>query len=571
MKIENALTPKDVLDTLRNDVDIGSANFLDKLYQLHPNKDAEFIYLQQEFNLPGGGCYSSFSLEDVCYLRQVLASWYHLLGIRAEDVVTICVSDGIAPFLHYIALSSLGAVASIINPRMPHEMAVQYMSANRLNILVVDRKVSEVSNFVSEMSSSPQNEIKIINFDESFLEVFSENDISAGLPKVWPLTPNDGTLVMLSHTSGTTGVSKAVRFEHRQFFMGKRARIGRFAESEEERFLSALPQSHSSAISHIETAIIHGIPTFILGDCVGEAVVQAIREFRPSTVAAFPQTYVSLVQEGLAKNSLSSVNRWFSMGDAMHREHIRIILNSALNSRFIDSFGSSELGMALFRKVSTQEKLTPNRCVGRPVDICVAKILDPETGQECSRGDIGLIGVRSPTITPGYWLRDDLTEKSWRNGYFLTGDVGFIRDEELYLIDRRADVISSKTSKVHTLLFEETLQELNGVCDAFVVGEEGNSSLFIMLLLEKNCDRNTALYTEMVKRYLGDTYEDFDHIVVATTKDAGSIPTGATGKVLKSKLRQQARALIDGKWNSELSNRIDYELIHSSVEAEEVV
>ncbi len=538
-----------VQHTLRNDTTLGSGNFLDRCHALNPSRDIEFVFLETPVRLPNRKEYQSFSLDTFMEARRCLASWYTHLGVDAGDVITICVSDGIMPFLHYLALTSLGAVASIINPAMAPEMAKAYILNNQLKRLIVDNDVIEKTKIVNEISRDPDPlNCEVINYshaNESYLET---------IPNWWPYQHQDASLVMLSHTSGTTGVSKAVKFEHRQFFMGKRARIGQFAESVDERFLSALPQSHSSAISHLETVVMQGIPTFVMSNTTGLPVRDAINKIRPTIVAGFPQTYASLVQAGIEPNEFASVKRWFSMGDAAHSDHIRRVLIGAPESRFIDSFGSSELGMALFRKISTIDNIAACRCVGRPVEVAVAKVLNVDSGEELAAGETGYLAIRSPTITSGYWNNPEVTARAWCNGYFLTGDVGFCKDGDFYLIDRAADVIASPNGPIYTLMLEEEAQQVDGVCDASVVGvasdtTEKDQVLAVVLLDHGENDNAETLGNQVWQALHKATKSKFGElgdrdITVVVANDSSSIPVGATGKVLKRRLRQDYPNII---------------------------
>ncbi|RKP46029.1 AMP-binding protein [Trinickia fusca] len=545
--VDSAMLPADALAALRADASLGSANFLDLCFALSTAKEVEFLHLDKPVRYADGTTVHSFSLDTLQTYRKALAEWYVQLGVEQDGVVAVCVEDGIAPFLHYLAVTSLGATIALINPGMPAEVGAAYMRENGFGRLVVDAHTLASSAFVQQW--------KVLNEEQGIVDVTSAPlRRDAQVPGWWPLAPQDSTLVMLSHTSGTTGVPKAVRFEHRQFFMGKRARIGRFAEGPDERLLTALPQSHSAAISHLETAVLHGIPTYVLGTQEGDAVREAIRAFAPTTVVAFPKSYMLLVEGGVVENEFASVRRWFSMGDAAHQSHTRRLLTGAPHSRFIDAFGSSELGMALFRSESTADAIAPQRSIGRPVDIAVAKILDPETGDEVQPGQIGLLAVRSPTVTSGYWNQPARTASAWRGGYFLTGDVAYCKDGDFYQIDREVDVVASPAGPLHTLLLEEIAQQVPGVCDVAVVGVEGDDAsdplLLALVLPERQTEESAETVAARVLDALrgalearGQALAD-DAIAVAVVRSLSFLPLGATGKVLKRLLRHSAPSIL---------------------------
>lgn len=533
--------------TLRSDTTLGSGNFLDRALIVSSRPDDEFLWLDHATVLPDGSRYESFTLRTLDEARRRLAAWYLHHDTRPHDIVAVCVSGGIAPFLHYLALTSLGATAALVNPAMPCETLEEYLRHNRFERLTSDAQVLAKSRLREHVAS--------LRPHCALLDASAPTPKAAAhaLPTWWPYEHPDSGLVMLSHTSGTTGVPKTVQFEHRQFFMGKRARLGMFTEARDERFLSALPPSHSSAISHLETAILQGVPTMVVSDAVGAGVREALHAFRPTMVAAFPQTFAALLEEGVAPGEFCSVRRWFSMGDAAHESHIRRILVGSQGARFIDSYGSSELGMALFRSVSTRDAVAPRRSIGRPVDVAVAKVLEFHTELECQPGSVGLLAVRAPTITPGYWQSRDATAQSWRGGYFLTGDVGFCRDGEFYLIDRAVDVIASAAGPLYTLSLEEELQQVPGVCDASVVGSEKTEGepqrVFALVLLDSDARAHAEHLGQRVWDVLHRAVQlsrgalPRDHVVVIVMKDRTFVPLGATGKVLKRRLSRELAAL----------------------------
>jgi len=532
---------------LRSDTKLGSGNFLHRCIVVSQTQSAIFLYLEDPVTLPDGKTYNCFSLSDLVDVQRTLAIWYRGLGISVGDVIAVRVADGILPFLHYIALTSLGAAPAFINPSMPADVAAVYIERNGLKILVSDETILGCASLTFHVAAHCPDCVVVYTYSMRPASCDS-------LPEWWPFEPHDNTLVMLSHTSGTTDIPKAVKFAHRQFFMGKRARLAQFAEALDERMLSALPQSHSSAISHLETAVVQGIPTLVLTRATGEGVRAALHSFAPTIVAAFPQTYAWLAESGVASGEFASVRRWFSMGDAAHVAHIRRVLTGSPQASFIDAFGSSELGMALFRSVSTLHNPAPVRCIGRPVDVAIAQVLDPETGEELPEGETGLLAVRAPTITPGYWRRLDMTLEAWRNGYFLTGDVAFQRNGAFYQIDRVSDVMKLVGGAVHTLPLEEELQQIEGVSDVSVVGAPlvgiSEPTVCVLVLPEpKHEHAAKAISLRVLSAALRSPcffgHAGLPRLIVAVAANRAAFPLGSTGKVVKRHLRETFAALLD--------------------------
>ena len=149
---------------------------------------------------------------------------------------------------------------------------------------------------------------------------------------------------------------------------------------------------------------------------------------------------------------------WFNTGDAAHEAHIRALVPHGSHqtigqdlqrrrvdgSVFVDGLGSSEAGYSVFHNRHTKDTSAYSRCVGKPISFAEAAVL-AEDGTPLPPGRIGRLGLKSPTLTPGYW-NDSLTWNRMRlGGYWLTGDLAH-QDEEgnFYHLDRAPDAIRTR-------------------------------------------------------------------------------------------------------------------------------
>jgi acyl-CoA synthetase (AMP-forming)/AMP-acid ligase II len=99
---------------------------------------------------------------------------------------------------------------------------------------------------------------------------------------------------------------------------------------------------------------------------------------------------------------------------------------------------------------------------GRPLENVKIKILD-ENGNEVSDCVIGEIALQSDCMLTGYFNRPNLTEKAFRDGWYLTGDYGFLYDGELYVSGRKKDMIIVGGKNVYPQDLEALTYEVPGV------------------------------------------------------------------------------------------------------------
>ncbi|MGH8032932.1 MAG: amino acid adenylation domain-containing protein [Luteimonas sp.] len=132
-------------------------------------------------------------------------------------------------------------------------------------------------------------------------------------------------------------------------------------------------------------------------------------------------------------------------------------------------------------------------------------IVDPASGDECAAGHIGEIWLRGPSVTQGYWRRDELNRESFgalrgdgAGPWLRTGDLGFVQDGELYVTGRLKDLIIIRGRNFYPQDIEAVVQQafpaLRAGCGAcFPVVHAGEETLVLMQELERSAIRHADL------------------------------------------------------------------------------
>lgn len=522
--------PQSVREALYADPALGIGNFLFKVLAQKVDSQGVLFSLEQPFITPRGSRFTQLSLNDVHQAVGELAAWYRSLGVREGEVVLTYTSEGISQFLHFLALTSLRAIPAPVNCRMRPEITLLYHQKYRFQWLIYDRHEHS-----QELESLAAGQTVIHACDR----------VNTSLPvhpaSGWPARYDQDETVMICHSSGTTGVPKAVLFGHQQFFHGKRERLLQFLQADAERMLSALPHSHSAGISYLMTAVLLGIPTRVLSELASPWLGGQIQAFEPSIMVGFPQSYAALAQSRPQGNAFPWLRRFFNTGDTAHESHIHTLLEAAPNAAFHDGFGASELGMALFSKVSRRGRIASGRCVGKPVSFAKARIEDEE-GRMLPPGQVGYIAIQSPTITGGYYKDEGLTARCRRpDGYWLTGDVGYLDAEGNFVhLDRAVDIIRSAQGPIYTLQQEENILGSCPVDDITVIGVplSPRCSEMVVAVLRVPAQQASAA-CQKVADTLRQHLPAGAPMAVVNLADACPLPTGATGKALKRVIRDR--------------------------------
>jgi acyl-coenzyme A synthetase/AMP-(fatty) acid ligase len=370
-------------------------------------------------------------------------------------------------------------------------------------------------------------------------------------PQPYSWYPTDP--VAITHSSGTTGLPKAVVHSHASLFAAIRYRLTLPRPQGTDRLLSAMPCPHAAGLIVTNLGLCYGGEVAMVSKQTGPGVLEAIERWRPHSVIGFSATWPDLVKADLPKHDLSSVALWWNTGDCAHEAHIRRLI--ACGSRevvgrggrervpgsvFVDGIGSSEMGHSHFFIQHSADTNRYGRCIGKPHSFAETAVLGPD-GEELPPGQVGELGTKSATLSLGYWNDSPRTYRTRVRGYFLTGDLVY-RDEEgyYYHLDRKADSVDlGGGARLYTSASEERiLANCPDVLDCTVVALRDGDRVVTDVLLVLEAGADPALdRTDRVRDALAPE-------VAATLRqvlpvDDENIPVTPTGKVRKFVLRQR--------------------------------
>jgi 3-aminoavenalumate diazotase len=515
---------------LRLDPALGAGNYLHLAHRTNPRLDVPVLFCDRAYRALDGTEHEQLTIAGLKAEVDALAAWYLSLGVARMDPVAVYLDDGVEYLLHYTALTAVGAVPLVINGAMAPEIASALIE-----------RMEAVGLFTDATHEAA------LSIDLRFVATAERaHPVEDELPAWYPFTHDDGDPIMITHTSGTTGVPKGVVLRHGGFFHGIRHLLGLATAPGTERILSSLPSSHNSAIAYAMHAVLNGFQMMIVSDRGGEHVLGLIERFTPGTVISFPHTYVQMVEADMDAFDLESVSLWLCSGDGSHQPHIEELVrhghhyrgeNYVEGSQYVDSLGSSEMGHTLFRNVHTTRTDNYDRCIGMPQTWVEATVLDPD-GNELGPDQVGLLGVRAPSVTEGYWNDSANTYRSRLRGFWLTGDLAF-RDERgaFYHVDRSVDSITTTDGPLYSLQTEELLlKRLRDIDDCVVIGipDGDGHEAPVCLARSKTAAADLLARANEVQGELGRP-----RLRALRVVDADDIPVGVTGKVLKAQLRRR--------------------------------
>jgi acyl-coenzyme A synthetase/AMP-(fatty) acid ligase len=533
------MTVQSVRARLAGDRELGSGNVLTTLVAHRIGLDNPALTFDTEIDgvLPA---WRALSLRELDERVRARAATLHALGIGRRDPVAVSASRGADVLLTFFALTRLGAIPALLNAKVPPELAALFLSRLRAVAFVADAS----------------RRAELAGHDIGIPRVLEIESLGAGDPTAAPpaYRHHSDDPVAITHSSGTTGVPKAVVHSHESMYAAIRHRLRMPKAQGSERMLSALPVPHVATLIAVNLALSNQSELLVLSGQTGPAVLDTIETWRPSGVLGFAATWADLAHHDLSARDFGSVALWWNTGDCAHEAHIRRLVavgNRVVatsqgrvtrpGSMFIDGLGSSEMGHSHFFITHTLQTQRYGRCVGRPHTFADLKVFDPD-GNELPVGEIGELGTRSPTLALGYWNDSVTTFRTRLRGYFLTGDLVY-RDAEgyFYHLDRLVDSVELDGGKrLFTAMSEERiLAACQDIVDCTVSAVREDGRVVTDVLLQLAADADVLADADRRARVLAALDPDVATTVrqVSVVADE-SIPHGPTGKVRKFRLRE---------------------------------
>ena len=297
---------------------------------------------------------------------------------------------------------------------------------------------------------------------------------------------NNDDIANILYTIGTTGDSKGVILTHGQFHAAIIANDECVDVNEHDRVMNFLPYTHIFergwailCLSEGATLIVNTHP---------QEVQQSMRETHPTCMSSVPRFWEKVYQGVMEKiDHASSVQRklfhhalavgrkhnieYLSLGKkppiALHLEYE--LLNRTVfslvrkelgleNAHFFPTAGAAvsehveefvhSIGLNMIVGYGLTESLATVSCDHLNKPYTVGSVGRPINGIDIRISDEGEILLKGPTITKGYYNREDLTRQAFtEDGYFRTGDAGYLKNGELFLKERIKDLFKTSNGK----------------------------------------------------------------------------------------------------------------------------
>lgn len=306
--------------------------------------------------------------------------------------------------------------------------------------------------------------IQLIGMGASFEQFIAGADTQEPVAEV---ASEDGLIIL--YTSGTTGTPKGALISHRAMIARGLLMRADWSIRRSDGFVAWSPLFHMASADPTLATLLQGGTVSIVPGFSPSGIVDALSQHDVGWLVLMPGMIERLIEElEHRKPPLRRVAAAGCMANLVPADQI-IKICRLLNAPFLNSFGSSETGIAPVSGNWIEPGEHPGDLGKRQSSSCEIKLVDDD-GKLVTEGQIGEICLRSPLLFTGYWNDDAATENVFQDGWYHMGDA-FYRDAtgNLHFADRKKYLIKSGGENIYPAEIELLLRNVDGISDAVVV------------------------------------------------------------------------------------------------------
>lgn len=416
-----------------------------------------------------------------------LADGLRGIGLHRSDRVGIYLETSVRQALSIFGVSQAGGVFVPINHLLfPEQVAHVARDCQMRGLITTRERLAALSPVLAQIpslefvmvagdSDDGQNEVRQNVYE--LVEMFN----SGAYPCQRELNIGKDLAAIL-YTSGSTGKPKGVMLSHEQVMAGSSIVSDYLEIVSSDRIVGVLPLSFDAGMNQLMTAVQQGGTYVPMTFVFAREIVNLIKRERITGMAGVPTLWSLMAQpsSSLEKESPEHLRYISNTGGRMPQTVLANLRRQLPSTKIFLMYGLTEAFRSTFLPPAELDRRPTS--MGKAIPNTEILVVDDQ-GRPCMAGEVGELVHRGPTVSMGYWGKDELTAKVLKPHPFLPPELGnnekvcysgdlVTMDEDgyLYFVGRRDNMIKSSGFRISPNEVEEILFQSGMLREAAVIG-----------------------------------------------------------------------------------------------------
>jgi fatty-acyl-CoA synthase len=497
-------------------------DYLNRAVLVYPNR----VAVVDEPGTPGS--LGAFTYESFGKRVRSFARKLEDLGLAPGDRVAIVSPNSGRFLISFWGTSQYGRVLVPINFRLNQEEIGYVIAHSGAKVLLVDPDQYEVC------KNLPVDHIVVM---DGVQDAGWFDEIAEGAPEPTRWEADEDASATINYTSGTTARPKGVQITHRNAWTNAAIFGWHTSVSDRDVYLHTLPMFHCNGWGQVYAVTGMGGTHIVLRKVDGEDILSRVQRYGVNFMCGAP---------AVVAMTLDAATKRRAAGEGIPGKFLvrMVVAGAPPPSKTIERV-ETDLGwefIQIYGLTESSPLLTINRTRSEWDDLDA-----PARAKELSRAGAPAIGVdikispdgevlaRSNHVFEGYWEQPEESAKALQNGYFHTGDGGYLDGAYLVIADRKKDVIISGGENVSSIEVEDCLFQHPAVVECCVIGvpdEKWGETIKALVVLRPGSEATEREIIDFCRAKMS-------HFKCPTSVEIREeLARTATGKLQKFKLRE---------------------------------
>ena len=466
-----------------------------------------------------------FSYSQVNNLVDYICRLYQTQDLKQGDIISAVINNGLEYIALYMASLRYGTVFNPYPYTLDAKDIIRYLSNVDFKMVFCQEK----------------HYIDLKNYNQSVYLIGDDfiKEIDQNTENWDDYIPKENAPACLYYSSGTTGNPKNILFSYKNMAANISSVVRGFNFDENDIHVIILPLGHTASINYSFLPATLCGATIVLSDSFWKVRAQfwsLIQKHNVTYVEVVPSILIALLNTPYSKNDYSNIStlKFIGCGSSKLPLECQIRFIERFGIKVANLYGLSETGPTHVDH-PLSEGWEPGS-IGVPLDVNEIKIVDGEN-RELKIGEIGEFIVKGENVFIDYYGNRKLYDQVVTNGYFHTGDLGYIDEKKKhYFVGREKDIIIKGGINISPDEIDEIIYKMNEVSEALTIGvpdEYLGEKIVSYIVLNNKRKLSVNKIISHCSNYLSrDKIPDEVRFV-------NKIPKGHTGKFLRKEIRSK--------------------------------